>query len=86
MLKSLCGLYDKVSKSFFPPLTVSTPGVFYRNVQDEIRRGGDDNGIATHTEDYEVWFYGTFDDETGEINSSGLSKLCDVASLVVKAN
>lgn len=87
-MKLILALRDSKAEMFLQPFFVPTLGVAYRNLQDEIQRGGDDNTLARHAEDYELWELGTFDDENGEVlQGDGWPKLlCEVSTLVVKAN
>lgn len=40
MVKTLVCLFDKTAGMFFSPVAVPKLGVAFRNIQDEISRGG----------------------------------------------
>lgn len=83
-MKLILALQDKKAEMFMQPFFVPTVGVAYRNLQDEMSRGGTDNPLANHADDFDLWQLGTFDDETGIVDSEP-AFLCNVASLGTKS-
>lgn len=65
MKRDVCSVYDRASQLFGQPIFVPSTGVAIRSFSDEVARKGDDNPIAKHPEDYELFHLGTFDDERG---------------------
>lgn len=81
MSKLMLALFDSKAEEFFAPFLVPTLGMAYRNLQDEIRKGGDGNILASHPEDFYLYRLGTFDTESGEIVAQ-LETVCKLSSLV----
>ena len=67
MIRVLVCLFDKRAELFHSPVVVNKLGVVYRQIQDEIARGGADNPLAAHPEDFQLFEVASFDDETGEV-------------------
>lgn len=82
MVKTLVCLFDKTAGMFFPPVAVPKLGVAFRNIQDEISRGGDNNPLAEHPGDFQLWTVGTFDDEDGDLVAMK-ELVCEVSSLII---
>lgn len=62
--KILCFKDDK-SRSYGPPFTVETLGVFVRTVQEELHRG---QAIwSKHPQDFGIYELGLYDPETGSV-------------------
>lgn len=57
---------DTAVRSFMRPWYAPTLEAGLRSFYDEVRRGGDDNTLAKHPEDFELWKLGEFDEEAGE--------------------
>lgn len=79
-MKIIMCLRDTKSELFMQPFFVPTVGVAVRNLQDELSRGGDDNQLAKHPGDYQLYSLGVWDDETGMIDSNA-KLVCNVESL-----
>lgn len=83
-MKAVCSLYDKVAQAYMQPFFVPALGIAFRNLSDEIVRGGEGNMLASHPGDFVLYQLATFDDETGEFICEGFPlKVCEVSSLVV---
>lgn len=84
-MKVVVCLRDKVSEMFMQPMFVPSVGVAYRGIQDEAARGGDDNVLAKHPQDFALYHLGSFDENTGML--SPLDKpvlLVEVQPLIAK--
>lgn len=81
MSKLMLALFDSKAEEFFAPFLVPTLGMAYRNLQDEIRKGGDGNILSSHPEDFMLYKLATFDTESGEI-VVGREMICKLSSLV----
>lgn len=65
--KVVFSLFDSVAEMYGRPMFASNVAVMYRELQDEVRRGGDNNPLATHPGDYQLKEIGVFDEATGEL-------------------
>lgn len=83
MKKVMMALRDKKADLFMNPFFVPMPGVAFRNLQDEVARGGEDNVLSKHPGDFEVWSIGLFDEQTGVLTSEP-KLICEVQDLVAK--
>lgn len=82
MIKIVMCLRDVKAELFMQPFFVPAVGVGYRNLIDEVDRGGADNILAKHAQDFDIYQLATFDDESGEFLAVVPSFLCSVASLL----
>lgn len=89
MKRDVCSVFDLASQLYGQPMFVTGTGVAIRSFSDELKRKGDDNVLARHPEDYELFHLGTFDDERGvfEPLSEGIGpvRLVRAKDLVEKA-
>lgn len=61
-------VYDQGVQAFMRPWFVRTKGEAIRIFTDETnRKGGENNALSTHPEDYSLYFLGTWDDTSGKI-------------------
>lgn len=65
MKRDVCSVFDLASQLFGQPIFVTGVGVAIRSFTDEVNKKGEDNVLARHPEDYELFHLGTFDDERG---------------------
>lgn len=56
---------DRAIDAFMRPFTVPHTNAAVRSFQDEINNPQSE--LAKHTEDYDLWLLGTFDDQTGTV-------------------
>lgn len=66
-MKPLFAVFDKVAGVFGPPFVAVTPGVASRMVADELRRP--DSMYAQHAEDFALYHVGSFEEQTGVVES-----------------
>lgn len=60
---------DRALDAYARPVFVHTEGLAIRSFQDEINRKAEDNPLAKHPEDYDLYVLATFDEETGRFQS-----------------
>lgn len=65
MKRDVCAVFDRASQLFGQPIVVPSTGVAIRSFQDEVTRKAEDNAMAKHPDDYELFHLGTYDDERG---------------------
>lgn len=56
---------DLAAQAFGRPFFVPSVGVATRSFADEVNRRADDNQMATHPADFELYEVGEFDDSNG---------------------
>lgn len=84
-MKVIVALRDNVSAMFMQPMFVPAVGVAYRSIQDEAARGGENNILASHGEDFSLYELGTFDEEKGSLLPLPEPRLlCEVSALLKK--
>lgn len=69
MILHICAVRDSAVNAFGQPIFVTHVGAAARNFADEINRPAQDNGFYQHPEDYELYVLGTYDDQTGKVES-----------------
>lgn len=81
----IVALYDKVADLFMQPMFVKSVGVAYRSLQDEAARGGENNQLAAHPKDFQLFKVGSYDDHTGVITALKAPELLvEIEALVDK--
>lgn len=84
-MKVVVALRDNVSEMFMQPMFVPSVGIAYRSIQDEAARGGEDNVLAKHGEDFTLYHLASFDESTGAlVPLSAPFVLVEVAALLKK--
>jgi len=61
---------DRALDAFGRPFFTPTVGVAMRSFQDELNRQAEDNAMAKHPDDYDLFQLGTWDEETGEFENN----------------
>ena len=56
---------DRAADAFGRPFYVPSVGVALRSFQDEVNRVSDDNQMYHHSDDFDLFELGSFDDNTG---------------------
>lgn len=59
---------DKMAGCYGRPIFVASKGLAVRSFQDEVKRDGADNPMFKHPGDFDLFYLGTFDDNTGFFN------------------
>ncbi|WNK14300.1 MAG: nonstructural protein [Microvirus sp.] len=67
MVLIVVSVYDRASDAFGRPLFVAAVGQAIRSFQDEINRDEPNNAMAAHSDDFDLFQLGTFDDSTGSL-------------------
>lgn len=62
----LC-LRDLKAEAFLTPFFSPTRGVAFRELSDQLKRGGDGNVLASHPEDFDLYELGGFDTDGGRL-------------------
>ncbi|AXH71838.1 MAG: nonstructural protein [Microviridae sp.] len=83
----VCAVRDSAMGAYMRPFFVPSTGMAVRSFSDEVNRKGEDNAIASHPEDYEIWHVADFDDVSGAFVSPdvGCVRLARAKDLVKEA-
>lgn len=69
MIFKVMAIRDKAIEAFGQPVFVASVGQAVRSFGDEIKRADANNGMNKHPEDYDLFLLGTYDDQTGTLES-----------------
>lgn len=69
MKYKVVAIRDRAIATFSVPQFVTAVGAAVRSFGDEVRRGGDNNPLAAHPEDFDLFSLGEYDDQTGLFES-----------------
>ena len=64
----LCSVKDRASDAYGRPMFVPSTGVAIRSFSDEINRQDAENQLYNHPDDFDLYEFGEFDDNTGRFN------------------
>lgn len=67
MLTIICSVKDRAADAFGRPMFVPSVGLALRGFTDEVNREAPDNQMFHHSDDFDLFELGTFDDATGII-------------------
>jgi len=65
MKLNLCSVKDRAAEAYGRPMFVPSTGVALRSFADEINRAADDNQLYNHPDDFDLYEFGIFDDNSG---------------------
>jgi hypothetical protein len=65
MILVLCSVKDRAADAYARPMFVPSVGVAIRSFSDEINRQADDNQLYHHSDDFDLYEFGSFDDNSG---------------------
>lgn len=68
MKRFLFSVRDTVSTLFAPPFVDVNHGSAIRGFKQVITRDDSNNAVSSHPADYELYVFGSFDDETGRFD------------------
>jgi len=66
----LFALYDKKAEFFLAPTSSATRQSMIRTLQDAVRKPDAGSALATHPEDFDLYYLGGFDDKSGTIHQN----------------
>lgn len=77
MKLAVCAVFDSAVQAYSRPIFVPKAAVAVRSFIDEVRRGGADNSLSAHPEDYHLTHIADFDEDTGVFSTpdAGVSVL-----------
>jgi hypothetical protein len=65
MKLNICSVKDRAADAFGRPMFVPSTGVAIRSFSDEVNRSDADNQLFNHPDDFDLYEFGTFDDNSG---------------------
>lgn len=65
MKLTLCTVKDRAADAYGRPMFVPSTGIAIRSFSDEINRAAEDNQMYNHSDDFDLYELGEFDDNTG---------------------
>jgi hypothetical protein len=74
MLSIICSVKDRAADAFGRPIFVPSVGLALRGFTDEVNREADDNQMFHHSDDFDLFELGTFEDSTGIIECHSIPK------------
>jgi len=85
MKLTLCTVKDRAADAFGRPMFVPSTGVAIRSFADEVNRQAEDNQMYNHSDDFDLYELGTFDDNTGLFDLHEQPKLLTLGKQVKTA-
>lgn len=64
-MKSVLAVRDSAVRAFNVPFFVPTLELGLRTFYDEVKRKDDNNQMNKHPEDFELWYLGAYDEDSG---------------------
>jgi hypothetical protein len=78
----LCSVKDRAADAYGRPMFVPSTGVAIRSFSDEVNRKDPDNQLHNHPDDFDLFEFGEFDDNTGEFTLHESPKLLSLGKQV----
>jgi len=78
----LCSVKDRAADAFGRPMFVPSVGVAIRSFSDEVNRSDPENQLHNHSDDFDLFEFGEFDDNTGLFDLHETPKLLSLGKQV----
>lgn len=85
MIRNVYLIRDTALNAFLIPMFFQSEGAARRAFSDEVNRVASDNIMNAHPEHFQLYFCGSYDDESGVITASPPQFLVDALSVVVQS-
>ena len=82
MKLNICSVKDRAADAFGRPMFVTSTGVAIRSFSDELNRSDADNQLYNHPDDFDLYEFGVFDDNTGLFDLYDQPKLLSLGKQV----
>jgi len=82
MIQIICAVKDRAADAFGRPLFVPSVGLAIRSFSDEVNRSDVENQMFNHSDDFDLYEIGSFDDNTGIIDCHPQPKLLSLGKSV----
>jgi hypothetical protein len=61
----MCAVFDRAANAYARPMFVPSTGVAIRSFSDEVNRSDPENQLFNHPDDFDLYDFGEFDDNSG---------------------
>ena len=78
----LCSVKDRAADAYGRPMFVPSVGVAIRSFSDEVNRQDADNQLFNHPDDFDLYEFGEFDDNSGQFALHEQPKLLSLGKQV----
>lgn len=85
MKLTLCTVKDRAADAYGRPMFVPSTGIAIRSFSDEINRADTENQMYNHSDDFDLYELGEFDDNTGLFSLHEQPKLLTLGKQVKTA-
>nr|QJB18842.1 MAG: nonstructural protein [Microvirus sp.] len=82
MKLNLCSVKDRAADAYGRPMFVPSTGVAIRSFSDEVNRNDADNQLFHHPDDFDLYEFGIFDDNSGTFEIYDQPKLLSLGKQV----
>ena len=82
MKLNICSVKDRAADAFGRPMFVPSTGVAIRSFSDELNRSDADNQLYNHPDDFDLYEFGVFDDNSGLFDLYDQPKLLSLGKQV----
>ena len=82
MKLNICSVKDRAADAYGRPMFVPSTGVAIRSFSDELNRSDTDNQLFNHPDDFDLYEFGVFDDNTGLFDLYDQPKLLSLGKQV----
>lgn len=82
MKLNLCSVKDRAADAYGRPMFVPSTGVAIRSFSDEVNRSDAENQLYNHPDDFDLYEFGIFDDNTGTFEIYDQPKLLSLGKQV----
>lgn len=82
MINVIVSVKDRAADAFGRPAFVPSIGIAIRSFSDEINRDAADNQMFHHSDDFDLYELGSFDDSTGIITMLDVPKVVSLGKSV----
>jgi hypothetical protein len=78
----LCSVKDRAADAYGRPMYVPSVGVAIRSFSDEVNRKDPENQLFNHPDDFDLYEFGEFDDNSGQFTLHEQPKLLSLGKQV----
>ena len=82
MKLNLCSVKDRAADAYGRPMFVPSTGVAIRSFSDEVNRADAENQLYNHPDDFDLYEFGVFDDNSGQFEIYDQPKLLSLGKQV----
>lgn len=68
MKLEIVAIFDRAAQAYGRPMFLPSVGVGIRSFTDEVNRADKENNLFSHPDDFDLFHFGMFDDNTGQFS------------------